>query len=751
MRVVNKNRFLVTLILFLVACCMAAMLTSSVPAAQANSEGGLENPTTNITNVAEDEGFYMVNGASVHTLKSAIRFETVVSKGYFDSISVDGVEVEFIATAMAVGGNTQTLKFPVQPSFSATAADSDTVTLVTVLDFENFESTATPEQLEAIYKTEFIIESYAKITTIADDSVRYEKAYKEDYESRSMRAVALRSYLVDQEQEGLTKYFGNDVSAVSDEVFGGAYLDDNKVRVSGLPAGDYSAHVNATPYGTVTVGDDGVGIFETATGRFEEVKETNYVLLFNEAGKAFTGQVVTYDDLVEVNKTNYETTLKTTAYNGKWTHMVLTDDLTITSWNVKNAVDEKYYDFYGTFDGQGHNISLTFADVGTQGLFRGIAGEIKNVSVTDVNLRPGDGTFAAIQLGSVDIDNVAVKVKSVAEAGYQGGLIERNNDYNYVLTINNTYVEMPTTAKTSGAAGYVSGFRNDHVVIGENVTFVGGYDIKYNGAADTADYVDCQLVMKAIDEDKLFSNTQLETLFRQAMGGKWLFLNSTNFTDIADTTKMDGVKYVYLTENVTLTGNANGGRYNWNTTTVEFNGLFDGNGNYIKGLSVYGRGLFYKFAGTIKNVAILNVRLTEGNSAAIARETSGTTIVENVFIQISAMTSGNAWRGGLFERGTNARTIKNTIVCFDVEDNPTHTGYLSGYAAGAATLKNVYMVGSADRDFKATNSAATGSIATGSTYQKLTKTDFSSAYTGGTLNDKLSDQMKVWVDAYLGA
>ena len=447
----------------------------------------------------------------------------------------------------------------------------------------------------------------------------------------------------------------------------------------------------------------------------------------------------------ELHITNSNVNMLTQISKGR---IYLDEDITISSaWATANK-------FSGTFDGQGYTISgLTFKEAGI-GLFKSMSGTFKNTAFVGVSLGQGNtAPIAQSVTGDLVVENVFVKVSSVLANGYQGGLVERNTNADYKLTVKNVYVELGNVTKsTDRYVGFVSGFMNKNVSV-ENGCFVGGHGYLYTGAEASATASNYKVfdnylnVAKAIDANTFsFNNEFLSTQF--AKHCKVLMLTKENFSDLKDSTKMTGVGFVLLKEDITFTT-----REVW-TSNVTFSGTFDGQGHSISGLEMYSSSGLFKIIenAIIKNVAIVNVKLNGGNTATIAYTAKGTNKYDNVFVQVSEMTTGDAWRGGLIERGGAAGNhLTNVVILFEVDTNPVHCGYVAGHNGGTMSLTNCYLIGSADREIRPTNTSAKpgGSVTTTSTYTKITKADFITAKTGGTLAYTYGDQMTAWINQYV--
>ncbi len=152
--------------------------------------------------------------------------------------------------------------------------------------------------------------------------------------------------------------------------------------------------------------------------------------------------IYTVDDLIAFrNKVNAGTN-----YNGYVVKLEADLDLSgISSWTpigrVNEDNDNTYYDFYGTFDGQGHTIShltvgddnsYTSEDGHNNGLFGGTRNAtVRNLIVEDATIKGNwhVGTVIAHAQGATTVKNVLVKNCNVTGRSLAGGIIGTAEDY----------------------------------------------------------------------------------------------------------------------------------------------------------------------------------------------------------------------------------------------------------------------------------------------------------------------------------
>lgn len=151
--------------------------------------------------------------------------------------------------------------------------------------------------------------------------------------------------------------------------------------------------------------------------------------------------IYTVDDLITFrNKVNDGTT-----YNNYVVKLEADLDLSGISWTPIGRVytdgSEKYYDFYGTFDGQGHTISnlsvgtdasYTDSDGHNNGLFGGTRNAtVRNLIVENATIKGNwhVGTVIAYAQGATTVENVLVKNCNVTGRCFAGGIIGTAEDY----------------------------------------------------------------------------------------------------------------------------------------------------------------------------------------------------------------------------------------------------------------------------------------------------------------------------------
>ena len=703
-----KNKYLVVLTAILIAC-MAFMLCFSGGSINNTlaDEAYIDTPTHNITVLqSKDAGFYMVNGASVHVEKSAIRFETVVSKGYLTSISGEGLEVEFIATAQAVGGQKKTLKFPYQPKFSQSAADTDTITLSTVLDFTNYELTANEEQLKAIYQTEFITDSYVKITDLSNDTVRYEKAYKADDCARSMQVVANEDILNDGDVDRLSKYLTSENR--SEKQTGFVSIEDGSAKVS-IPNKTFEENetvdvfVNAKKYNG-TVDEDGKIVLANVALK-EEVKggDSVNVSIF-ENNSVWSTKVVAADmalthDTISVL---HDISKEGEEYDGlRNKYYVLADnvDMSDITWST-HSLNYNSTKFTGTLDGQGYTISNfkpSYSGSFLSELFSYVDGAtIKDLQMIDITLTRLSSTLAT-RAKDLKVENVSIVVKELAAQddtqSHQSGIAAINLGN---MSLKNVYVQFPDAALSEYASinqptCYISAHTSNTVSM-NNVCFVYGKTLnggqiplqsdvsKLSGTYSVC--VDLTDIYQAVyGANKIISDTNdiAKNLVDSAVNNKQLVvITRDNIQSVLPTLTNE---LVVLGESINFAAHSGLSKITWSAygskdyQTKIFSGIFNGCGytisNFETAASTYNGSLFAKVTGTIKNLIMkdavaqgTNAIITgrSGQKSSMTAKTVATAIYENIFITVSSKSNTNAAHQQSAIASVNESSTFNNVV-----------------------------------------------------------------------------------------
>ncbi len=133
-----------------------------------------------------------------------------------------------------------------------------------------------------------------------------------------------------------------------------------------------------------------------------------------------------------------------------------------------------------------------------------------------------------------------------------------------------------------------------------------------------------------------------------------------------------------------------------------FVGLFDGMGHTISNVTLSDRGgLFGSMgAGTIQNLAVVDVNYTSYYNGVFSYTSTGDTTVKDVYINVDSIKNGDSVSydrdGIIFGNGNNYSNISNIIVDFPQEVELTASAYGFGLSGCATTItgdaSNVYYV-----------------------------------------------------------
>lgn len=241
--------------------------------------------------------------------------------------------------------------------------------------------------------------------------------------------------------------------------------------------------------------------------------------------------IYTVDDLIAFrNKVNDGTT-----YNNYVVKLEADLDLAGVTWTPIGRVtkdNDKYYDFYGTFDGQGHTISnltvgnddsYTSEDGHNEGLFGGTRNAtVKNLIMENATIKGNYfvGAVIAHAQASTTVENVLVKNCYVTGRCFTGGIIGGAEDYNdgdCVLRMNGCVVEggsvtsvfnvcydgdnyFYTNHPSWGAAGGLIGFAQKgwFTNCANLQTKVTWSSAKVDDSSLIKEYIDCQVCRGAL-------------------------------------------------------------------------------------------------------------------------------------------------------------------------------------------------------------------------------------------------------------
>lgn len=688
------------ILLLMIVFCAVTLLgnTKSVSA-----EENIEMPT-NATMAAEDAGFTMVDAASVRIESEGIKFETEITKTYYDTLVGDGNTVEFIAHAMNKDDASKYVlrTFPNIPDFSK----GNTYTYRTYLNFDNI---ATGEE-ENAYKTNFSVDVYAKVTD-ALGGVTYYQAYRADEVVRTMRAVANSAYLNWKEsdefnKDQVTEYFT--VGSRNETV--DSYTTNEGNVIFTMPDGyadpadgaTVKAYLNAKPI-TAT--------YDKTTDRYivsnvagvqgdSNLGKEDYISVFGADNKVYSTKAVKATEITEENITS---TLAA-ATSG---YYVLTGDVdmagkTMEYDTTKTTDASGAVRFAGTFDGNGYEISNFTPQSGHFGLFQWTGA---GFSIKNLNFHALTNTSNGVLIGQVKssgtIENLIMDVDTLSCATSAGCITAV---FQGALSVKDSFFNVDSATGASALVGFVAGGEapagnltidnvvafvpNENLVTPFRATHSSGaeyYTFGIDGELATAeedyysydDALDCDT--KKLEDVKLKAVAEV---YKQAKYDSATKIDASNISVLQTATN----GYFILTEDIEDFSTAFTGTWTPNAT---FAGTLNGNGKTIKNFN--GKNLFNGFAGTVKNISFIDANLSSGKGFL----SNGTNVGSNVAIKNSLFKfkTVSGTRAALlgYQTGGVAK-LKDVYIEMPYTATNNYYGYITCHAITGLVLDNVYCV-----------------------------------------------------------
>ena len=354
--------------------------------------------------------------------------------------------------------------------------------------------------------------------------------------------------------------------------------------------------------------------------------------------------------------------------------------------------------FNGTINGNGYaikNLVTADNDSNNYGLFKYIAGEVKNIAFVNVTLGKNSGVLAGRTSASLTVTNVLIQV-SKTTGGRSGAIVERSREDNAIVNLKDTIIVMP---KNSGKE-YIYGYQLRARSLLDNVYCIGLPEGAYSETG--ADYILPDSTVQFHTDKIAFSlelskaesqiniNETVKAFVDKYVAIRVLEVRQSNVTDLLT---LRGDEYVMLKEDVDLSG------IEWNGN-VTFTGTFDGENHAIKNLTtVASNGFFKVLAGTVKNVAFTNVTLVAGTAVLASRGGESTSTIENVFIQVTKTNSSGSNRFGVIcERQNNAVAMNLTNVLIVMPGTAANEAIYGYTLRGQSSLKDVYCIGLPNED-----------------------------------------------------
>lgn len=309
-------------------------------------------------------------GAAVrlHNTKTGIRFSCDITEEYYNAVVAANPNAEVkLATEISVnkaGATPEVIWCSTTPDFT----DDGVFTYYAAMTFDGL----TAEQLEKAVELEMMATAQIYDYTDAENyTLLYES---ETGDIRSMKAVANMAKLNGEDKGLLDSYVGN---AIVNENAGMVESVGTETSLTlNVEAGTYEdAYIGAAKT-TVTVAEDGSATVANAAFASTKVGDVTYVSVFNDG--AIYATPVRYitqalSDAAELSAVLVPGTTATTVDG----YYVLDDDITITTTERHAGLT-----FKGTFDGNGHMITLPDPLCYGYGLFGTLTGTVKNLALT---------------------------------------------------------------------------------------------------------------------------------------------------------------------------------------------------------------------------------------------------------------------------------------------------------------------------------------------------------------------------------
>ena len=404
-------------------------------------------------------------------------------------------------------------------------------------------------------------------------------------------------------------------------------------------------------------------------------------------------------------------------------------------------------DFTGTIDGDGYSIkNLTYYDgsdnwVDGFAMFELFSGTVKNIGFENFELAKDNGIV--LQSGVIaryftgTAEDVFVSVRYTRM--YAQGDMQQSGAMFGVLytgaTIKNCVVKLTVSDDYTqkGGIGYVAGFADCKNVTIENFVAIsntskagilGSYWSDAVGGQPSINgiktvYEDHSAAAAAIEKCLIGTEAKVIAGADEILGDAWT-CNGVQLPALAHTPLIDVVKvatydefrtavttqpdaYIALTDDIDPIEEKGVTKQLWEIVMTEFTGTIDGRGYSIKNLTYYNDGsnwfdgvsMFFRFSGTIKNIAYENIILNKEkgvveSSGAIARLFSGT--AENVYVSacfIRMYAAGDPQQSGaMFGALKPGASVKNCVVKLSVNNDYTDKGGI-GYIAGRSDTNAV--------------------------------------------------------------
>lgn len=243
-----------------------------------------------------------------------------------------------------------------------------------------------------------------------------------------------------------------------------AYFNTTSIDNSGTLKGTY--YTATTEDGWYTIGTDGT--FKKATGTIPA-----YTCYLTPAGTLLSSYTPTTSTIKAIISTRSEWNQLCEQYSGAKINITLANDITLTN------SDSHLKNFNGTFDGQGHTITLDFQAAGTDTLcvFNKAAGTIQNLHFAGtITVKTSNDILAAPIMG-VKTEGLALK-NCVSSVNYTASsVMSMQHVAGYIYTLDNNVtvnftdcaytgqINSSDLSHTTGFVGYYNYAQNKNVTL----------------------------------------------------------------------------------------------------------------------------------------------------------------------------------------------------------------------------------------------------------------------------------------------
>ena len=367
---VRKNLILTLTSAIIALICAFACINFAC--AKADTPATFVEPAE-VTVATKDAGFSVTNGASVRIETAGIKFQTVVTEDYYNSIVSEGSTIEFFAVAKKVGGTAYKVRFAQQPDFT----DSTSFELNTYLNFNEYQ-TANKDNASALdtaYNTKFAIDTYAAVTK--SDVTTYYKAYQGENNSRTMREVAAIAYANKVEgYEGLSQYFTKVITSenVAEllNATSGYYILGEDINMETAYTDNGGVWASTVTFnGTLDGAGHTISNFKTTSGIFKT--------LGTQAGGPITIKNIAFVDVAQVTA-QVGPLADNITRNCNLASPIIIDNVYVAHSKAPTNMGGGLFGRLGSIGSTTVQITNTYANVNAAGTYGALAYDMKDVS-----------------------------------------------------------------------------------------------------------------------------------------------------------------------------------------------------------------------------------------------------------------------------------------------------------------------------------------------------------------------------------